>query len=172
MKITESAFLSALSYDPDTGWFTWKMTIAKRAKAGNRAGTIRTHIDGKRYRAITVKGELAFEHRLAFLFMTGEMPKGEVAHENGDGTDNRFENLRDTSHIVNMKNYKLPSHNTSGVMGVNFHKPSGKWRASIKVNGKRQYLGDYREIEKAIEARKKAERDLGFHENHGSMRPL
>lgn len=172
MKINEQGFLSVLDYDPITGWFTWKSTIAKRAKVGCRAGTVRVHKDGKRYRAVTVFGQREFEHRLAFLFTVGHMPVGEVAHDNGDGTDNKFSNLSDVAHTENMKNYRMPTHNTSGVMGVNFHSPSGKWRSSIKVKGKRIYLGNFKNFSDAVEARKKAEIELGFHPNHGSIRPL
>ncbi|QHJ82583.1 MAG: hypothetical protein [Bacteriophage sp.] len=103
VRINKQAFLSALDYDPITGWFTWKSTIAKRAKVGCRDGTVRVHKDGKRYRAVTVFGQREFEHRLAFLFTVGHMPVGEVAHDNGDGTDNKFSNLSDVAHTENMK---------------------------------------------------------------------
>ena len=41
-------------------------------------------IDGVRYRA----------DELAFLFVTGKWPEGEIEHINGDRSDNRWENLR------------------------------------------------------------------------------
>lgn len=61
---------------------------------------------------------------------------------------------------------KMPSSNTSGYKGVHWNKRSGKWRAEIMFQGKKNSLGEYTDIEAAIEARKKAEEKLfgGFRE--------
>ena len=48
---------------------------------------------------------------------------------------------------------------TSGHAGVNFNKASGKWYASIQRGGKQQHLGTFTDIEDAIAARKKAEKE-------------
>ena len=37
----------------------------------------------------------------------------------------------------------LPANNTSGFRGVSWHQSSKRWRASIKVDSKFQYLGSY-----------------------------
>jgi hypothetical protein len=37
---------------------------------------------------------------LAFLYMTGQLPKGKVLHLNGDTTDNRWVNLIDSGATV------------------------------------------------------------------------
>lgn len=55
---------------------------------------------------------------------------------------------------------KLISTNTSGVKGVYWHKTEKKWRAFIGVDGKRIQLGDYKEKEDAIRARKEYEDKL------------
>lgn len=41
-----------------------------------------------------------------------------------------------------------------------------------KVNTGRGYVGQYKTLKEAVEARKNAEHIHGFHENHGSVRPL
>ncbi|AMV65178.1 Hypothetical protein ADU71_1282 [Pediococcus damnosus] len=41
--------------------------------------------------------------------------------------------------------------------GTNFRKPSNKWEARIKINGKQKYLGHFLTQEEAIAARKTAE---------------
>lgn len=50
--------------------------------------------------------------------------------------------------------------NTSGYKGVCFCKNTNKWRAYISFKGKRYYLGDFKDIELAAEARKEAEKNL------------
>ena len=42
-------------------------------------------------------------------------------------------------------------------MGVFFVTQSGRYRAQYEANGTRKYLGDFRTIEEAIDARKTAE---------------
>jgi hypothetical protein len=52
------------------------------------------------YRAIRVDGGLYLEHRVIWLLVTGVWPEGVIAHVNGDGHDNRWNNLR---HVANPK---------------------------------------------------------------------
>jgi HNH endonuclease len=46
------------------------------------------------YRYVEIDGELYRADRVAWLYVTGEWPEGEVEHINGDRGDNRWENLR------------------------------------------------------------------------------
>lgn len=95
----------------------------------------------------------------------GYWPELQIDHINGDVTDNRISNLREVSASVNGQNCKRRHDNTTGVTGVSRTKNS--FRAEICVAGKRHRLGQFRSIEQAIAARKLAEREMGFHENHG-----
>lgn len=52
------------------------------------------------------------------------------------------------------------TNSTSGVRGVFFNRRTGKWRASIKFQGKSRYLGEYEMIEDAIKARQRAEEQI------------
>lgn len=67
------------------------------------------------------------------------------------------------SHIVEGTNLqvitreKLLSTNTSGVTGVRWDKSRQMWLAQIEFQGKRHYLGRYKNKEDAIKARKEAE---------------
>lgn len=54
-------------------------------------------------------------------------------------------------------NTRMSSANKSGKTGVCWHKVTGKWMASIRHNGKPEYLGVFDLLEDAIEARKVAE---------------
>lgn len=71
--------------------------------------------------------------------------------------DNRRSQLRRANDLLNARNRVTPSNNTSGIKGVSWRKREQKWRAYITVNHKRIELGNYIDIEDAIEARKKAE---------------
>jgi hypothetical protein len=54
------------------------------------------------------------------------------------------------------------SNNTSGVKGVNFEKGSNRWRAMIKIDGRKIALGSFGNIELATKARLNAEAKHGF----------
>ena len=69
--------------------------------------------------------------------------------------------------LINQKNKRVCSHNTSGVSGVSWDKKSEKWRARISYNGDRINLGLYEVFNEAIKARKDGEKTYGYHENHG-----
>ena len=47
--------------------------------------------------------------------------------------------------------------NSSGIRGVFFNRRSGKWRATLKFQGKDHYLGEYIKIDDAIKASQRAE---------------
>lgn len=69
-------------------------------------------------------------------FILGVKDKKVVDHKNGDGLDNRKENLRAGNQSLNMANQKLSSANTSGYKGVGWHKTLKYWTSTLKVNGK------------------------------------
>jgi hypothetical protein len=72
-----------------------------------------------------------------------------VDHINGNGLDNRKENLRLCTHSENMKNIKVRKDNSSGVRGVSWNKTAKKWHCQIQNNGKKIYLGLYKDLEEA-----------------------
>ena len=82
----------------------------------------------------------------------------EVDHINRKKNDNRKSNLRSCTHQENTINVARKRNNTSGVVGVNYRKDRGKWRAEIQVNNKYIYLGMFSNFKDAVNARKEAER--------------
>jgi hypothetical protein len=72
------------------------------------------------------------------LFHRVLMPEAEVVdHINGNGLDNRKDNLRGCSHAENMRNRNISRKNKSGFKGVYWHKADKLWKAQLKYNGKR-----------------------------------
>lgn len=75
-------------------------------------------------------------HRLLMLGVK------EVDHKNGDGLDNRRENLRAATDSQNSANAgKCACASTSRFKGVSWGKDRGKWRAYIEMNGRQKFLG-------------------------------
>lgn len=157
----ELAYLHALLlYEPDTGWFRWKLNnrgYAGRAKAGQVAGTPK---DG--YLAITVRGRQWRAHVLAWLFMTGELPPNgkEIDHKDRDRANNKWSNLRLVTRSGNNHNAAPASSNKSGVRGVSWSSDRNLWDARIMFEGKVITLGRYALFEDAVAARRMAEQEM------------
>jgi hypothetical protein len=67
----------------------------------------------------------------------------ETDHVNGDPLDNRKSNLRSCTHAQNLRNQRAQKNRSSKYRGVVFDKENKKWRALIKLSGKRYCLGRY-----------------------------
>lgn len=70
--------------------------------------------------------------------------------------------------LAKILNLKPTAANTSGVRGVIWNKHTQKWRAILVFQKKSHYLGEYKEFDEAVKARKKAEDEYfqSFLENH------
>lgn len=81
--------------------------------------------------------------------------QGIIDHKNGNGLDNRKENLRIASHTKNIINQYHPK-GTSQYKGVYFNKDKNRWVAQIRNNYKRINLGSYITEEEAAKSYDKA----------------
>ena len=100
-----------------------------------------------------------YVHRVVWKIVTGQDPNV-IDHINGDGTDNRWENLRSVTIAQNTLNRSLSSNNRSGVSGV--CSVDGRWRATIRGGRNKIILGEYKTFEEAVAARKIAEEKYGY----------
>ena len=96
-------------------------------------------------------------HRQIMGLNKNSDPKFTVDHINGDGLDNRKCNLRLATRQQQAMNRPIRSDNKSGYPGVywlwtNEEKTKGKWRALIRVEGKRLSLGLFDDVEEAADA--------------------
>ena len=137
-----------LDYNQNTGIFKWKKPTNKRIIRGRIAGGI----ESKGYRQIKIDGIKYLAHRLAWFLVIGRWPFEQIDHINGIKDDNRWKNLREATCSQNKMNCGLSKRNKSGYKGVFWRKELGKWRASIKKDQKRIYLGHFDTKEGAAKA--------------------
>lgn len=94
-----------------------------------------------RYNNITVNYRI---HQLVGIVFLNHTPNGYgfvIDHINNNKLDNRVENLQIITHRENC--HKRPTNSTSKYIGVSYEKNRNKWRAVIRINGKKIYLGSF-----------------------------
>ena len=176
MKLTSEIAHELLYYDSDNGLLFWRLRADRWFKTPGLAKlwndkhankeAFTTEFD-KGYKRGFVLGKPYLAHRVAWLMQTGEWPE-QIDHVNGNRSDNRWGNLRSVSHAENCKNMKLNKFNKSGKPGVEL--VGKKWMAKITANGIVKLLGYFETFEEACEMRGIAERNYGFHPNHGRIK--
>lgn len=97
-------------------------------------------------RLYVVTGRGILLHRV----ILGASPGQIVDHANGNGLDNRRQNLRFCSHSQNMANRKKTANSASIYLGVFASRE--KWRAQLSKNGIKKQLGCYATQEGAARA--------------------
>ena len=166
-------FKDFLSYDASTGLLSWKVNRQGHVKKGDIAGTVFNNGSGKSYRSIKFKGSHYLVHRVCWLLHYKESPLDCIDHINGNGLDNRIENLRSVTRSQNQRNMKVSSKSKTGVMGVSWDKRSKRWCARVKGSDKKtKHLGYFKDFFEAVCVRKSAELTNNYHYNHGQDRPL
>jgi len=146
VDLTAQRLRELLHYNSETGLFTWRGNRTGFALAGTVAGT-----KSGGYICIQVDGTLYRAHRLAWLYVNECWPEFVIDHINGDKTDNRLCNLRDVDETTNAHNRKRAHKNSSsGALGVS--RIGNRWRALIRVNGKRIHIGCFGSIDEASAA--------------------
>lgn len=134
-NLTHDRLLQILDYNPETGVFTWKIKPSNRTKIGSRAGALGT----MGYRFLSVDKERIQASRLAWFYVNGEWPKGDIKFAD-DNTDNcAILNLRDVHKRDAARHRKALSNNTSGFKGVS--KSKAGWQTNITWNYKQVNLG-------------------------------
>lgn len=152
-------------FDYKDGVLFWKEKSPGRKSNGiagctcKQSGYVKLSYNGKAYQA----------HRIVWEMFNSPIPKGmQIDHINGDKKDNRISNLRIVTNQDNHKNMPKAKNNVSGVTGVYVPKKGKKkYVANIKKEGRTHYIGTYATLESAALARKEAEINLNYHQNHG-----
>lgn len=170
--ISQEELKSIFHYCPQSGEFTYIKKVSKKINLGQKAGTIQKTHAGKSYIHIIIDGYRYRAHHLVWLYVYGYIPSMIIDHIDGDGTNNRLLNLEEKTSLENHKNKRLFRTNKLGIAGVYWRPDRRVFSAQIKVNRVNKHLLNTVDFFEACCARKSAERSLGFHENHGSVRPL
>jgi len=131
MGFTAENVRELLSYDAETGAFTWLKTASNRRKQGEIAGCL---CKRSGYVLIGYRGRIYKASRLAWLYVHGEWPSGVIDHINGNRADDRISNLREATQGQNVRNRGKQKNNSSGFKGVSAHQ--GKWVARLTIDGK------------------------------------
>jgi hypothetical protein len=146
--ISQEYLKKHIKYDPTTGVFSVlvprKGCSGKFRSIGQPLGTMTSH----GYLKISLLGSSQYLHRLAFLYMTGELPET-VDHVNGDKSDNRWANLRSCSQQENCRNKRVVK-SKCGLKGVT--NVGRRYRAQIVHNHKPMHLGYFDTAESAHDA--------------------
>lgn len=121
--------------------------------------------DGYAKRGVRGLGAISM-HGVILTASNGLLPD----HKNGDGLDNRRENLRPATQQQNMWNRKAVTGSKSKYKGVDWYAASGSWRAYIKVNGKQKHLGCYQNEDDAARAYNKAA--IEYHGEFARLNPI
>jgi hypothetical protein len=172
-------FNRLLTYDPDTGHLFWKERLHEDFPEAKRLNSWNSKWSGKRaftfldttvgYYRGSVLGKSYLAHRVIWHMKNGRWPKDMIDHIDGNGANNRIDNLREVSSSENSRNMKLHATNTTGFHGVS-QRENGKWVARIDVNRKTVYLGSFDTFEEAVKCRREGEIKYEYHENHGRIK--
>lgn len=127
---------------------------------GKRAGGV---TGCGRYRSVSVGGKRMYEHRIIWMMHNGLIPDGmEIDHINGDGMDNRIENLRLAWPHQNHWNEKRPSQAGNLPKGVARYKTKSgdRFSATVKFMRKPHRRCAFKSIIAAKEWLKKTRKEL------------
>jgi hypothetical protein len=158
----ETAFLrECFTYDPYTGLLVWRIrprhhfptqkgcNITNSRQAGKTAGSI-VHTRSGTYIRVEIDGRSFGVHRVIYKLVWGEEPPEDIDHHDGDGTNNRWKNLRAATKSQNACNAskpvtRFPRGVTQSPRGVVFY-------ARVGVGRNRRTIGSYPTAEEAHEA--------------------
>lgn len=149
--LTSEQIKELLLYNSETGLFSWRepRTIQQRRAAG--------YLDSHGYIRITIKRIKYYAHILAWLYVYGHWPVGQIDHKDKDKTNNRINNLRSVNASLNAYNRKSIARGVTHEKGPR----KKKWRAYI---GEKR-IGRFLTEEEALAARQKALKELLHHES-------
>jgi hypothetical protein len=104
--------------------------------------------NGFGYKCLSINNKKYYTHQIVFLMQHGYIPKL-IDHIDGNGMNNKIENLREADKAKNACNSKIRCDNTSGHRGVVWHKNAKKWGVRLNINKKTKHIGLYDDFELA-----------------------
>lgn len=155
------ALLKELFYLDEEGHLRVNKSSKKKEK-GELAGSL---FEGYYY--ICIGRKRYPEHRLIWLWYTGEYYTGDLDHKDMNRANNRIENLRKVTRSQNMLNTRAHKDSRSKTKNIFYRKDTQKWLVRLSVNGRYRSFGCYDDLELAelvaIEAREKYHGEFARH---------
>lgn len=142
IKTLDHKLLGMYRYDPKTG-VVFRTIRMGNYPAGSACNALSTN--GKYYKT-TYKGNQVLLHRLAWFLYYKEQPPDVIDHKDGDGLNNRIDNLREATTSTNQMNIDVTVKSTTGIKGIMPVRGGKLYRAEVCVQGKR-----YQKHSKSIE---------------------
>lgn len=176
----DSEYLNeCFSYDPLTGALAWRTRPIRHFKTSSACASWNARFagqavgspggNGKRvYLKCRFAGKGQSVHRLIMMMAGIDLSGMQVDHINGDGTDNRWTNLRATTSRTNNMNIRRQQRCAMGITGVRYDKRKQSFEARIGLDGSSIYLGRFKTLIDAAAARRSAEIAYGFGPSHGA----
>lgn len=142
IQISESLFAIVDDRDAHLAEYRWGAMFTKH---------------GKVYARRVESGKTILLHRQVLGLTEGDPL---VDHLDGDGLNCTRENLVKSDYVLNARNRPGAQRNnlSSGHLGVNIHKKTGEWEVRIRVRGRRIWIGRFKKLDDAVDARLKAEK--------------
>ena len=154
--VTHSELLKLVHYDPKTGIFLLKENTTKRLAGSimncNWFAKNRPHAPRNiRRTTVNIRRTCYPAGRLAWFYMTGEWPVGEVIHMDHDGWNLRWDNLRDATYSQKKARSRPKRLSKCGRKGVTFdgRRGSRPWRADIKCGNTFIRIGSFASADEA-----------------------
>ena len=154
--INASDVRTLLDYNSLTGEFVWRHRVGdgRQVRRFNKlfAGKVAGNITHQGYCEIRIFSKAYQAHRLAWLWMTGEWPKLQIDHKNGNPPDNRWANLREATPEQNRANARSISRSGATLKGICYNKSVRRFQSQIRIRGRNIHLGLFDTPEEAHHA--------------------
>ena len=161
MSLTSDVLNELFNYDPETGSLT-RAVRRRGCVQGAEVGHVfedtctkyrRTQLNGKHY-------------LLIWIMVNGHIPANKVIdHKDGDGLNNRLDNLRCVSVAGNSRNRRRNNRSKFAATGITL--VNGRYRVTGHKDGKAVALGTYHTERDAYLAKKHWEVKNGYTLRHG-----
>jgi len=108
--------------------------LRNKSKAGRLSGW-KTN---EGYMSVKIFGRKVQAHHVAYFIQTGEWPKNQIDHIDGNRTNNHISNLRVCTGSENVRNRVMSKNNVSGIIGYRFEKNISRFQVIWKENKKQR----------------------------------
>ena len=149
----EETLREALRYDYDSGKLFWKDDWHPEATTSREVGgEWKSKNCATAYIRFQHREHRLMAHRVIWFLHYGEWPDGEIDHIDGDGLNNRIENLRLSTRRTNSYNRPMYKCNKTGYKGVGRRHDEKRYHARIRADNVQHSLGYFDTAEEAARA--------------------